>query len=171
MPRVASPAGVLRLLVRGAAVASIGALASCTSAAGSAPATDAGDEDAGAPSFLEGGLIDPLASDASYALRVDTLFHTTCAGVGGESFCHGAGASQLRLVIAFDGGDVVGVRSIERPDLERVAPGDPLASYLYLKVLGDGGIDGGRMPLNSGIYDSRLTTLIYDWIEAGAPPP
>lgn len=147
------------------------ATASCTSSASFAPASDAGDEDAGVPSFADGGLVDPFASDASYAIRVDTLFHTTCAGVGGESFCHGVGAAQLHLNLAMSGGDVIGVWSIERPDLFRVAPGDPMQSYLYLKVLGDGGTDGGRMPLNAGFYDPRLTALVFDWIEAGATAP
>ena len=155
-----------------AAIASfIFASASACTSSSSGPPVDAGDEDGGVPSFGDGGLVDPLASDASYAIRVDTLFHTTCAGVGGESFCHGVGAAQLHLVLAIDGGDVIGVRSIERPELFRVAPGDPLQSYLYLKVLGDGGIDGGRMPKNAGFYDPRLPPLIYEWIEAGAPIP
>jgi hypothetical protein len=51
----------------------------------------------------------------------------------------------------------------------RVKPGDPSASYLYLKVLGDGGIDGGRMPYGATTYDPRLPELFFAWIEAGAP--
>ena len=60
-------------------------------------------------------------------------------------------------------------RVIERPDLFRVKPGSPGESYLYLKVLGDGGIDGGRMPLNQVTFDPRLPALIATWIDAGAP--
>ena len=65
-------------------------------------------------------------------------------------------------------GDVVNVPSTERPALDRVTPGDVMASYLYLKVVGDGGIDGGRMPLG-GPFDPRLAPFIASWIEAGAP--
>jgi hypothetical protein len=64
----------------------------------------------------------------------------------------------------------VNVRSSERPDMFRVHPYDPLGSYLYLKVLGDGGIDGGRMPLGESA-DPRTPPLIESWIEAGAPAP
>ena len=54
--------------------------------------------------------------------------------------------------------------------MARVAPGDPRSSYLYLKVLGEGGIDGGRMPLG-GPFDPRMAPFIASWIEAGAPAP
>ncbi len=60
------------------------------------------------------------------------------------------------------------VASSERPSLARVAPGDVASSYLYLKVVGDGGIDGGRMPLG-GPFDPRLAPFLASWIEAGAP--
>jgi hypothetical protein len=63
---------------------------------------------------------------------------------------------------------VVGVPSTERPELERVRPFDSAASYLYLKVVGDGGIEGGRMPLD-GVADPRTPALVGAWIEAGAP--
>jgi hypothetical protein len=69
-----------------------------------------------------------------------------------------------------DGGDVIGIPSYERPDLLRVKPFDPESSYLYLKVLGDGGIEGGRMPLG-GTFDERGVELVRGWIEAGAPTP
>ena len=138
---------------------------------GSAAArSDAGDDatsadDAG--SF--GPDFDPLASDAAIAMRVDRLFRTTCAG-GPESFCHGASAGSVRLSIAPDGGDLVGVRAIERPDLFRVEPSAPERSYVYLKVIGDGGIEGGRMPLGDPNVDPRLPALVRAWIESGAPP-
>jgi hypothetical protein len=63
---------------------------------------------------------------------------------------------------------LIDVPSIERPDLFRVKPGDPMQSYLYLKVLGDGGIEGGRMPLGFA-YNPRIPAMFFDWIEAGAP--
>jgi hypothetical protein len=37
-----------------------------------------------------------------------------------------------------------------------------------LKVRGDGGIEGGRMPLNFP-YNPRIPEMFFAWIEAGAP--
>lgn len=69
-----------------------------------------------------------------------------------------------------DAGDVIGVRAFERPDLLRVAPGDPDQSYLAWKIAGDPRIDGGRMPLGA-TFDPRWPVLVRAWIEAGAPSP
>jgi hypothetical protein len=128
-------------------------------------ARDAGDSDP--PFDLDGGRIDPLASDAALGVRASQVF-TGCQG-GPESACHGAGAADTHLRLGA-GGDLVNVASTERPELKRVAPGDPPNSYLYLKVLGNGGIDGGRMPLD-GPFDPRMAPFIASWIEAGAPDP
>lgn len=111
--------------------------------------------------------VDPLASDASLGVRARQVFGG-CQG-GPESACHGSGAAGTHLRIGA-GGDVVNVPSTERPALDRVTPGEAVNSYLYLKVVGDGGIDGGRMPLG-GPFDPRLAPFIASWIEAGAPAP
>ena len=117
--------------------------------------------------FAAGGPPDPLASDASLGLRAAQVFGG-CQG-GPESACHALGEGDTHLRIGTDG-DLVNVRSTERPSMLRVLPGDPAGSYLYLKVLGDGGIDGGQMPLG-GPYDRRLAPFIASWIEGGAPSP
>ncbi len=78
------------------------------------------------------------------------------------------GAAGLTFPAGNELANVVGVASTERPDLLRVKPGSPFESYLYLKVVGDGGIDGGSMP--PGGADPRLAVLLGAWIEAGAPP-
>ncbi len=111
--------------------------------------------------------VDPLASDAPLGVRARQVFGG-CQG-GPESACHGSGAAGTHLRIGA-GGDVVNVPSTERPALDRVTPGEVITSYLYLKVVGDGGIDGGRMPLG-GPFDPRLAPFIASWIEAGAPEP
>jgi hypothetical protein len=105
--------------------------------------------------------------DASLGSQVSSRFDT-CRGI--ESGCHGTNAGGLSFPPGNEFANVIRVPSTERPALFRVNPGDPLASYLYLKVLGDGGIDGGQMPLG-GPYDPALPPLIFDWIEAGAPGP
>lgn len=152
---------------RGTAFALVLALAGCATRA----ATGASDSGASDPSFAfdAGRAADPLASDsdASLGARADQVF-AGCQG-GPESACHalGEGDTHLRLGAS---GDLVNVPASERPDMLRVRPGDPARSYLYLKVLGDGGIDGGRMPLD-GPVDPRLAPFLASWIEAGAPSP
>jgi hypothetical protein len=145
------------------------ALVACRSTS-SAEGADAG-EDAADLSFGPGGpTIDPFASsDASLPMRVAALFGTTCQG-GPETSCHGSGAAGLHLVLGGNGGDVVNVRSTERPDLFRVNPGEPMSSYLFLKVAGDGGIDGDAMPPDQP-HDPRIPGLVGQWISEGAAAP
>ena len=128
--------------------------------------SEAGDSN---PSFsVDGGRqVDPLASDAALGGRASQVF-AGCQG-GPESACHAAGEADTHLRIGA-GGDLVNVTSTERPSLKRVSPGDPMNSYLYLKVLGDGGFEGGRMPFG-GPFDPRMAPFIASWIEAGAPDP
>ena len=111
--------------------------------------------------------VDPYDLDAAVGARAQALF-STCSG-GPETACHSMGAGGLRLQLG-PGGDLLNVRSTERPDMVRVRPFDPPSSYLYLKVIGDGGIEGGRMPLD-GVADARTVALVERWIEAGAPSP
>ena len=132
-------------------------------------ASDASDAGGSSPSFGFDGSrpIDPLASDAALGVRASLVF-AGCQG-GPESTCHASGEGDTHLRIGA-GGDLVDVASAERPSLKRVSPGEPSTSYLYLKVLGDGGIDGGRMPFG-GPFDPRMAPFIASWIEAGAPDP
>ena len=106
------------------------------------------------------------SSDASLGARAIAQL-SSCAASDG---CHIVGSAPSGLV--FRGGSefatILNVPSSERPDLFRVKPGDPLQSYLYLKVLGDGGIDGGRMPLGAD-FDPGIPEMFFAWIEAGAP--
>lgn len=136
--------------------------ASREAAADAAPGFD------GSGPTLGGPGVDPLApGDASTAHRVTLLFATTCAG-GPELDCHGNHAGNLSLRLAPDGGDVIGVPSSEDPSELRVKPGDPPRSYLYRKVLEDGGVTGVRMPPGAP-YDPRLEALVRAWIGEGAP--
>lgn len=64
--------------------------------------------------------------------------------------------------------NIVNVRSQEDSALLRVHPGDPSASYLYLKVSESRPPIGGQMPLNGGpLTNDQLTTLRV-WILQGA---
>lgn len=154
----------MRALLRLAATALVTAGA-CAPSSSTDAVSDAGDSE---PTFgADAGRLDPLASDAALGVRANQVFGG-CQG-GPESACHGLGEADLHLRLGA-GGDLVNVASTERPSMKRVSPGDPNNSYLYLKVLGDGGIDGGRMPFG-GPFDPRMAPFIASWIEAGAPDP
>jgi hypothetical protein len=142
------------------------ALGGCSSSPPSSTSPDDGGGDASVPcfGFACGGSITPEELDASLAVRVRTRFDLCNAQEG----CHVSGAGQLDFPPGNELANLIDAASSERPDLVRVHPGDPLGSYLYLKVRGDGGIEGGRMPLNA-TYDPRIPATILAWIEAGAP--
>lgn len=107
--------------------------------------------------------------DASVPAEIQVTLQTSCAYGGVELTCHGVGAGGLTLGTANDFAQIVGVPSVERPDMLRVAPGHPEESYLFLKLVGEGGIEGGPMP--GGATDPRLIALFGTWIDAGAPAP
>jgi len=66
-------------------------------------------------------------------------------------------------------GEIVNVPSAEQPALDRIEPGDPDRSYMYLKVTGDPSISGGQMPLGGPPLDQERLDLLRGWIETGAP--
>jgi len=95
------------------------------------------------------------------------VFTPRCALPG----CHGAPAPVLGLDLT-EGrshGSLVGVPSAELPSFQRVEPGDPVDSYLYMKLLGDPRIAGDRMPLLGPPLEASDLERIRTWIEAGAP--
>ena len=64
---------------------------------------------------------------------------------------------------------LVGVASNERPDLLRVDPGNPDASYLIRKLEGGPDIIGDQMPLDRIPLDQKTINVIRVWITQGAP--
>jgi hypothetical protein len=140
----------------------------CSSANG---ANAAAASESGAPSVEDGGASCVLCGDvtdtAPLAVQVRGAIDRSCASIEG---CHGSGVGGLGLYPGGELQSLIGVPSVERPELLRVRPGAPLESYVYLKLRCDGGIDGGCMPLSSP-PDSARAQLFFDWIEAGAPLP
>ena len=64
---------------------------------------------------------------------------------------------------------LVNARSVERPALPRVAPGDPDNSYMVHKLEGGPDIAGARMPRGTGPYlTSGQLLVIRRWIAEGA---
>ena len=65
---------------------------------------------------------------------------------------------------------LVNARSVERPALFRVAPGDPDNSYMVHKLEGGPDIAGTRMPRGGPPYlTSGQMLVIRRWIAEGAP--
>ena len=86
--------------------------------------------------------------------------HTSAGRVPPAGLDLTAGNSYSRLV---------GVSSVERPGVMRVAPGDPDNSYIVHKLEGGPNIVGVRMPRGTGPYlsDGQMM-VIRRWIAEGA---
>ena len=95
------------------------------------------------------------------------IFTPVCARAG----CHAAGSAPSGLVLEAGQsyGLLVGHRSTGNGSLDRVSPGNPEGSYLILKLRGDPGITGERMPLGGPYLTSDQIAGIAAWIRSGAP--
>lgn len=84
--------------------------------------------------------------------------------------CHAGASAPLgfSLEAAVSYGNLVGVTSVEVPELARVKPGQPDSSYIVWKVEGTLGIAGGRMPLGRSPLTAEEIQAIRDWIADGA---
>ncbi len=136
-------------------------------ACGDTPATDGGPDDMG------GGIQPNIASIQT------ALFTSGCAL---SRSCHNAEGHKAGLVLT-DGmscANLVGVPATTpgalAQGLNRVEPGDPMKSFMYLKLTAPGedlgdfmGMDlGERMPDGSPPVDASTIAAIKAWIEAGA---
>jgi hypothetical protein len=93
------------------------------------------------------------------------VFTPSCA----LSFCHGAALQanlDLREGASFS--NLVNVPSVEIPDVMRVLPYDPDASYLICKLENCPWITGSQMPLIGGPLDQAAIDVIREWITLGA---
>jgi mono/diheme cytochrome c family protein len=120
----------------------------------------AGCSDQGDDPVDEGGPLDPPTA-VSFADDIQPIFDASCAG------CHGVGgAAGLNLTAGASYAQLVGVEAAES-DLNRVEPGEPNQSWLYLKITGNQDV-GDSMP-PSGLLPSASRDLVRDWIADGAP--
>lgn len=95
------------------------------------------------------------------------IFNQNCALSG----CHLGASAPFGLDLS-EGqayGNTVGVPSQERPELFRIEPGNPDASYLVHKIEGGPDIVGSRMPLGRAPLGADEIALVRAWIAAGAP--
>jgi CHRD domain len=118
----------------------------------------------------ESFLADPTsAAEISFAKEIQPIFAANCALAG----CHAGNSPQqgMNLAAGQAFANIVGVKSKEAPDLNRVQPGDPQKSYLWHKINGTQGTVGGsgaRMPLAKAPLPDDQLAKIRQWIEQGA---
>jgi hypothetical protein len=94
------------------------------------------------------------------------VFDQSCS----KSGCHlGANpAANLDLSSGNSYNNLVNIQSSEIPSLLRVKPGDTDSSYLLLKLIGDPGIVGSRMPRGAPPLSNPTIDSIAKWIQEGA---
>jgi hypothetical protein len=143
--------------------AAVAALLACACSSGDHPPAAGGDSGAGpGGEVCAFSCLDASPSDLPLAQQVKGIVDS-CAGAD----CHDIGAGDMRIAPGSEFNAMIGVQSFERPDLLRVRPGDPLQSYVYLKVRCEGGIEASCMP--PGGAAPGVAQTFFDWIEAGAP--
>ena len=111
----------------------------------------------------------PAGLQPTLASIQDNVFTVTCA----VSSCHsGAGAPYgLQLDRGFSAGNLISVPSGQAPNLIRVVPFDPDASFLIQKLQGADGLLGERMPAGGRAPLTTATiNVIRQWIQDGALP-
>lgn len=146
--------------------AALGALAALLPACSSTSEPSGEPRDAG-PEAVGCLFCSDATDDAPLAVQVKGKIDEICANVDG---CHGESEGHMPLNPGSEFDAMIGVESFENPPMLRVLPGNPLQSYVFLKLWCDGGIPDGEacMPYGSP-PDPKLAQLFHDWIEAGAP--
>src|SRR2546421_8992712 len=112
------------------------------------------------------GNAPPAGLQPTLASIQDNVFTVTCAVPG----CHGGGGAQQgrRLDPGFSAGNLINVHSPQDPNLIRVVPGDPDASFLIQKLQGADGLLGDRMPDGGPYLTTATINVIRQWIQDGA---
>lgn len=104
---------------------------------------------------------------STFAATIQPIFDGNCIG------CHGV-SGGLTLTSAVSYANLVNHPSIEVPTVNRIAPNDPLHSYLFLKINGTQASvkgSGSQMPLGGPPLSASDITTIQNWINSGAPGP
>lgn len=125
------------------------------------------DSPAGPTGTTDGDAPDGDGGQAVTLARLsEEIFTPRCATSG----CHAGNnpAANLSLQAGEIAAAIVDVPSAAKPDYKLVAPGDPVNSYLLMKMRGDEGIAGDRMPPARALEAEQIA-LVEAWVEAGAP--
>ncbi|MCX4245202.1 hypothetical protein [Paraliomyxa miuraensis] len=148
---------------------STGSSEDATSSSSTGPGTTSAVDDTSASTSL-----DPSGSSDETAIP-DVAFGEVLVVIGDNCFCHRSPMFQGQLDLRDDAAyaSLVSVPSIQAPGVDRVVPGDPSGSYLYLKLLGDQATVGGsgtRMPQGLPMLPPEELDLFRYWIQGGANP-
>ena len=103
-------------------------------------------------------------------------FSPTYGGISSEFFeqfctsCHGGVSPAKGLDLSGEDAYelLVDVPSIQRPELDRVTPGDADNSYLIIKLEGGPNMAGSRMPRSRPARPQEEIDTIRMWIDEGA---
>lgn len=134
------------------------------------PVPDAGPRDSGIGGNMDGG--DDGCAEATFSSIHTTILGTArCATLGchagqnpqGELDLSGGASSAFEELIAQ--GTFRADSAAQYPN--RVTPGDPSASFLWIKISEDNA-PGGRMPLVPPFLEPCNLTAIETWIQNGA---
>lgn len=117
----------------------------------------------------DSGSPQAAAEKSLFQAEIAPLLASNCAT------CHltGQEAGNMALVPGKAIESLVGVKSVEAPNLVRVVPGDPDASYLVMKLdgthLAKGGT-GAQMPFGAPPLPKETIAKVRQWIAEGAKP-
>ncbi|MCY3756344.1 MAG: hypothetical protein OXG96_01350 [Acidobacteria bacterium] len=143
------------------------ALLACGSSGDGSPAGPSGGAPDGGPADTDGGPTDGGSRPAVTLVRLSgEIFTPRCATSGCHSGTTRAGGLSLQAEDIATA--IVDVPSEAKPDFNLVVPGDPVNSYLLMKMRGDEGIAGDRMPPARAL-DAEQIALVEEWVEDGAP--
>lgn len=108
-----------------------------------------------------------LGSGVTWESRIKIVFQANCGG------CHSGTQPAAGLdMLSDDVYESLLQESSQLPDMKLIEPGDPMASYLFLKLIDDDQIEGNPMPFNPLTGEGSLTQAeisdIETWILNGA---
>lgn len=108
-----------------------------------------------------------LGSGVTWESRIKLVFQANCGG------CHSGTEPAAGLdILSEDVYEALLENSTQLPDMKLIEPGDPMASYLFLKLIDDDQIEGNPMPFNPLTGEGSLTQAeisdIETWIINGA---
>lgn len=108
----------------------------------------------------------PDGGGATLSNHVQPIFDQRCAFAG----CHSSTNPQagLDLTAGNSREAMLGVPSMQNPDVPLVTAVNPTNSYLMTKLTG-AGVSGARMPLNAEVLTEGELELVRTWIIQGAP--
>jgi len=115
----------------------------------------------------------PALTPTLTSIQRDIFQASDSSGRPSCASCHNPSGGAFRAVgldLSTEGthASLVGVAARQKPDVLRVAPGDPANSYLVQKLEGRADISGVRMPQRGPYLTDGQIAIIKRWIELGA---